>query len=256
MAEYIKPIEKIVGVVIEIEKNELKNFQRVIEALNSVCDSCTIELNEDNIRSRIMDASQVLMIDIYLPTTKYTKYVIEKPLKYGVDIIGLNKILKRIKADETLTIKIDTKIQLFVKGKTTREFTLSLLDAGDMPREPKIEYPCIIKANFSYNDILKDIELISDKATIKITPTQTLFESYGDTSTASIEIPETMLLNKETKEDADSTYSMEYLKKCFTDEKNTITTIKIKTDAPLCVEYFIGENIEVTYYLAPRIEST
>jgi len=238
--------------------SNVKSFKSSIEAIASLVDEGTIMVNETGISVKAMDPSQIAMVDLSMPAKMFEEYKVDKDKEqnFGVNFLELSKIVKRLKPEDKIEMRFDSKLKITFIGKTTRKFDLNFLEASPQPKAPKIEYPSEIKIGSSViQDVIKDIELVSSKMTIKITKEEVSMLSEGDMSSAAIKISEDNLMSKETKEDSIATFSLEYLKNLFSAaDAQTIVSIKLKTDAPLCVNYTIGD-ANVVYYLAPRIES-
>lgn len=237
--------------------SNVKSFKSSIEAIAFLIDEGTVVLNDAGISVRAMDPSQIAMVDVFMPAKMFEEYKTDKEQNVGINFSELSKVVKRVKSEDKIEMKLDSKLTVTFIGKTTRKFDLGLLEPSPQPREPKIEYSSEIKIGSSLiQDVIKDIELVSNKVTIKISKDEVSMISEGDTSSAAIKISDENLMSKEAKEDSTTTFSLDYLKNLFSAaDSQTIVSLKLKTDAPLRVDYSIGD-ANVTYYLAPRIESS
>ena len=80
-------------------------------------------------------------------------------------------------------------------------------------------------------------------------------KSDGDTGSVDIEFPNDKLLSASISSPARAVFSLDYLNNILkAAEIPSVVMMNLRTDAPLKVEYSIGDG-RVVYYLAPRIET-
>jgi len=77
----------------------------------------------------------------------------------------------------------------------------------------------------------------------------------GDTGSVDIKLAEANVLSMNIKQKARAVFSLDHLNNILKSaEIPSVVSISLRQDAPLKVEYAIGDG-RVLYYLAPRIES-
>ena len=185
-------------------------------------------------------------------------------LRFGIslNLDDLSKITSRYRPGETLMLKLDdtnSRLVLTFKGQHTRRFNLPLLDLGGAePKEPSIDFDSTIKINGSVlKEGLKDAGLVSSHVILNATADGFVIESTGDKGHVIIETKkgDDILLEHTVNTDSKSMYPLEYMNDLLkATESGAAVSIEMKSDAPLRVQYPIGQ-ATVTYYLAPRIEN-
>lgn len=237
--------------------SKVKELKRAIESISVLVDEGTLNISSNGIDVKAIDPSQIAMGILNVPKTVFEEYDLEgdKNLVIGMNFLELSKLMKRTRPDDTLELKIDKKVEIAFKGKTTRIYELGILETSAPSREPKIETVDTIKiAGNLFADHVKDIEMVSSKIAIEINEKGVLLSAEGDVSEVRIEISDENLIEKDVKENARATFSIEYLKNLIAAvDADTIISLKLKTDSPMVIDYGIGDG-SIKYYLAPRIE--
>ena len=236
--------------------NDTKSWRSSIEAIAALIDEGTFHIDSSGLKLRAMDPSQIALVDFEIPAKAFEKFKCDKPTTLGVDFGELSKITRRSKPEDKIELSLDTRLKMVFKGETKREFTISIIDTtANAPKEPKIEFTGEIKITPNLiKEALKDAELISNHVALKLEKGFSI-KSDGDTGSVEIDFPEDKLLSLNVKSPARSVISLEYLNNILkAAEIPSVVIISLKNDAPLKVEYSIGDG-RVIYYLAPRIET-
>jgi len=236
--------------------NDTKSWRSSIEAIAALIDEGTFQIDSSGLKLRAMDPSQIALVDFELPAKAFEKFKCEKPMTLGVDFTELSKITRRSKPEDKIDLYIDSRLKMVFRGETRREFTVALIEStSNPPKEPKIEFTSEVKITPNMiKDALKDAELISNHVSLRLEKGFSI-KSDGDTGSVDIEFPEDRLLSLNVKAPSRSMFSLEYLNNILkAAEIPSVVVISLKSDAPLKVEYSIGDG-RVIYYLAPRIET-
>jgi proliferating cell nuclear antigen len=125
-----------------------------------------------------------------------------------------------------------------------------------LPKEPNVDFTAEIKISATVlKEALKDAELVSNHVAMMTDDGHFIITSQGDTGSAEIKFKKENLMDMKVKDKARSLFSLDQLNNLLkASDQGSIVTLKIKSDAPLRLEYSIGDG-RVVYYLAPRIES-
>lgn len=237
--------------------SKVKDLKRIIEAVSVLVDEGALNISPDGIEVKVIDPSQIAMGILNIPKSMFEEYVLEgdNDMVAGVNFLELSKLMKRARSDDTIELKIDNKVGVKFIGKTTRNYELGVLETSSPSREPKIDTTAEIKiAGNLFTDHVKDIEMVSSKIVIEIDSKGVMLSGEGDISEVNIEVSDENLIDKNVKEDAKATFSIEYLKNLIAAvDADTIIAIQLKTDSPMIMKYNIGD-ASIKYYLAPRIE--
>lgn len=235
---------------------DTNTWKRSIDAIAVLIDEGTIEVTDDGLKVRAMDPSQIAMVDFEMPKSAYDEYKIKDNVNVGVDFSELSKITKRAKPEDKIEISLDSRLKLVFRGKTTRTFNIPIIESSsEPPKKPEIEFSAVSKLGANtLKDALTDAELVSNHAALKMNGGFSV-RAEGDIGSANIEFSKDMILSLDVKEESRSVFSIEMLNNLLkAADSTTVVSVNLKSDAPLMVEYGIGEG-HVVYFLAPRIES-
>jgi len=236
--------------------SDTKSFRNSIDAVSALIDEGTLQITKEGLKLRAMDPSQIALVDLDLPAKAFEKYEVSEPTNIGIDFLELSKITKRSKPEDKIELALDSRLKIVFKGKTKREFNVAIIEASSSPpKEPSIEYTSEVKiAPDTVKEALKDAELVSNHVALSLDKSFSI-KSDGDTGSVGIDFPEDSVLAVDIKEKARSVFSLEHLNNILkAAESPAVAILKLRSDAPLRVEYAVGEG-RVIYYLAPRIES-
>lgn len=246
----------------ELKVENARMFKECIDALVTLIDEGEFDILKDGIKLRAMDPSQIAMVDFVMPKSAFAKYDVPSDTKIGLNLDDLSKITSRVRPGESLTLKLDktgSRLELIFKGKSTRRFNLPLLDiSSQAPKEPNIDFDAKIRMNGStLKEGLKDASLVSSHVILKTNSAGFDISAKGDKGEVLIESKkdEDSVVEHTVNKESRAMFPLEYLNDLLkATESGAIVTFDLKTDAPLKLQYPIGE-ATVTYYLAPRIES-
>ncbi len=243
----------------EIIFKSAKGFQKCISAISALIDEGEFFLSQDGLKLRAMDPSQIAMVDFLYPRNAFESASSDEE-KFGVNMSDFEKIMKRAKPDEKLILKAkEGELIITFKGKTTRKFTLPLMDLGGaLPREPKIPFDATVKVYADFiKESLKDASLVSSHVILQATKDAFYIEAKGDKGEVNIvaEKKQDVIAELDVKDTARAMFPLGYLNDLVSPaDSSTIIDVYLKTDAPLKIAYKI-EDGEVSYYVAPRIEA-
>ncbi|MDD5112076.1 MAG: proliferating cell nuclear antigen (pcna) [Candidatus Altiarchaeota archaeon] len=237
--------------------NDTRSWSNSIDAIAALIDEGSFVIDESGIKLRAMDPSQIALVDFILPAKGFEKFEVSKTVSIGVDLLELSKITKRSKPEDKIELSFDgSRLRMVFRGDTTRIFSLSVMEAAsNPPREPKIEFSADIKITPAIiKDALKDAELVSNHVALSAEGGLAI-RADGDTGSVDIALKEDKLLSVNIKSPARAVFSLDHLNNILKEaEAPSVVSLSLKNDAPLRVEYAIGD-ARVVYYLAPRIES-
>ncbi|MEM3399840.1 MAG: proliferating cell nuclear antigen (pcna) [Candidatus Micrarchaeia archaeon] len=244
----------------EIHVKNARFWRNCVEAIMSLIDEGVFFVKEDGISLSAMDPSQIAMVSFYAPKSAFENYAIDGPMRIGVSIENLGKILARARDTERLVMKADgNKLTLeFFEGNSKRSFTLPLLDvAEELRREPKFEHDASVTIKGSaLKKILGDAIVVSSHIMLSVTEKALVVDAGGDNADFRVETEKGSESVPEIKAraSAKATFPLQYLndmvKAC---PDNELAVLHLSTNKPLKVEYGM-DGARLVYYLAPRIE--
>ena len=89
----------------EIVFDGAKEFADLIATASNLIDEAAFKVTEEGISMRAMDPSRVVLIDLNLPETVFSKYDVEEAETIGINMDHFKKILKRGKGKDTLILR-------------------------------------------------------------------------------------------------------------------------------------------------------
>ena len=236
---------------------DAKAWKNSIEAVAALIEEGTLQIDEKGIKLRAMDLSQIALVDLELPASVFEQFKVEKPVNLGVDFTELSKILKRSRTEDRIELSMDTRFKMVFKGETTRSFSLAIIESTTTPpKEPKIEYTAEVKIiGNMLKEAFKDAELVSNHVALKLSTDGFNIKADGDSGSVDIKLEKDKLMSINAKQESKAVFALDQLNNLLkAADAQSIISIKIRTDAPIRIEYAIGDG-RVIYYLAPRIES-
>lgn len=224
-------------------------FRICIEAAGRLLDEGRLSFSTEGMRIREMDTSQIAMVDVSLPRGGFVSYPlsIEAPASFGVNL----KLLRQFIAKAQGTLKLSFNGGRLHIKYGQKVFTMPLLEVQGTAQKPPsvdglVESTAPIGSFFGW---IKDIETVASHASFESVGNEIWLKGRGDGGEASIQTPlkgENIL----------ATFQISFINK-FNMGGSGDVSIYLKTSAPLKMQYKFGPSmgsIEVTYWLAPRIE--
>ena len=153
---------------------DASNFKRCVDAIAVLIDEAEFQVDKEKFSLKATDPSQISMVDFELPASAFKEYLIDAPLRLGLDLDYFSQVMSRAKGKEELCLELDQKNSRLIvtfRGSSTRRFSVPLLDltSNELPN-PKIEFDARIKLKAEIlQDSLKDAALISTHFTIGVT---------------------------------------------------------------------------------------
>ena len=251
----------------EIGIDDVKKWKQSIDAIMNLVKEGGFEIDENGIRLRAMDPSQIAMVLFTMKKESFSKFDVKEKVKMGVNIETFSKFLSRVSAKEKMTIKQDGGMLNIALdgGKIKRNFKLPLIDVPSGPaKDLKIDYTSKIKIKGgAFKETMKDAALVSPHVLLVADDNKFRIEATGEGGEVIDEYTKgEELLEMNTKRMTSAVFSQEYLDDiiagCDDDGELHISlgapTPEDPRPKPLCVEYKIGD-ANLLFYLAPRIET-
>lgn len=245
---------------------DAKLLRDYVATIGVLLDEATFKVEKDGFKLRDMDRSHVAMIDFAVPPTFFDgAYEVSENTRFCVSIPQLHKFLLRAGKDESVELNFDDKTgKLYVKiasNNKERAFNLPALEASeDCPPTPNLSFNVqATVATGSLSQAAEDAQLVSD--TVKMTADQDkiALNATGDTMNADMELVKGTpnLLDLAVKEKSQSVYSLLYLASILKAAALTseLATFEFSTDMPLKIDFRQPGDVNLTFFLAPRIET-
>ena len=240
------------------------------DSISVICELVTdakFKIDNEKLELIAMDPANVAMVAFQILSSAFTEYKIEKPIEICVNLDSLKQILRRSKPSDHLIIELDeekNKLNIKIKGDSTRTFSLGLIDLGEKQHKvPKLSFPLNINTStYIFDEAIEDMSIFADSVIFNVIKEKFIIESESRINNAKVEI----LSDGETKiewvknpdspveENAKSKYSVEYLKKISKGSKLADNVlIQFGNDYPLRVEFKAKDKLDLVFILAPRV---
>ncbi|MEW6294851.1 MAG: proliferating cell nuclear antigen (pcna) [Candidatus Diapherotrites archaeon] len=239
-------------------------FKRAIDAISVLIDEAEFIITKEGLSLKATDPSQISMVDFKMEKKAFKEYNVEKDTKIGLDLDYLSQVMSRCKANDELTMNIDetnSRLELIFKSDSTRRFSVPLIDISttELP-SPKIEFDAEVKVIAGLiQDGLKDSSLVSTHVTLGVTGKKFFIKatsSKGEAHNEIISAEDKGLKELKAKKECYAMFPLDYLQDMLKGaSSDTTVELHLKSNAPVKISYPISK-AEITYFLAPRIETS
>ncbi len=238
-------------------------LKNTIPIISEIIDEGVFKVDQNGISLLSPDRAMVAVVDLKILSTAFDEYSATKEEYLGLNLANFAAVLKRIKSGDKLIMEVpekDNRLRLTIKGNGIRTFEVPLLDI-------KTEKPPIDKLNFTgklelesniVEEGISDAEIIGDS--IFFEANGDIFRMYarGDISSAELEISkkDKGVLDLKAEGSIKSQYPLEYLRKMIKAGKISQQMIlEFGTDYPVRMGFKSVDKMELSFVLAPRVES-
>jgi proliferating cell nuclear antigen len=240
---------------------EAPALKAAIDSIVSLVEEGQFEVKQDGLHLRAMDPSQISMVSFTMPKSAFVEYSITEERKIGIDIGQLSNVLARGKRGEKAELSLEDGrlVVKFYAEKKKRMFKIPLIEIGEgLSREPKIDYTSYVKINAdALKETLKDAKLVSSHVKLLMDNSAFFVEVRGENGDVKEEFEAGggEVSEIKTVKGARATFPLQYLEDMVkATSSNSVVTLNLETDRPMKLQYEV-EGANVTYYLAPRIET-
>ncbi|MFH1500520.1 MAG: proliferating cell nuclear antigen (pcna) [archaeon] len=226
----------------------------VISIISELVTEVRIKVNRAGLSIIAIDPANVALVSFKLPAAFFSQLEAEEEV-LGVSLESLRSVLKRCYADSTLVLKReDNTLQVEIHDKIKRVFSLALIEIeSEEKTEPSLEFTSKIEmASLDFLEAIEDCSVVADSCSFSVNNEKFTMEGRGLNSAKSEFSSDEV---KITGDNATSKYSLEYLQK-FVKACKIMDRVYVNfsDDYPLRLE-FKRENLELTFVLAPRVET-
>lgn len=234
-------------------------LKEVVDVVSTLVDEAKFTVTKKGIEVKVVDPAHVAMIDLSLSKGGFEEFK-ASDVELGVDIDKTKEVLRLAKPGDMIYLEHDEDRNrlIFKVGNITRR--MSLVDTSGMsdPKVPNLNLP--VKVVVKTEEIRQGIrasESVSDHIALVANADGFEMISEGDTDSVNLKLGKDLLEELECKEDTRSLFPLDYFSNIIkTLATASIITMHMGSDYPVKIEFSIAnEKGEVTYLLAPRIES-
>jgi proliferating cell nuclear antigen len=241
---------------------EAGSLQDAIDPVHAVVDECRIHLCDNGLVIRAVDPANVAMVDESVGADAFSSYETDCGV-IGVGLEQLNEVIGIADDDDTLVqFDLDPEVRKLEMQVGSVEYTLALIDPDAIRSEPEIpdlDLPAELSLDSGeFKRGIRAADMVSDHIQFEVDARDELFvtSAEGDTDDVNLELGGDDLEDVEWGR-AKSLFSLDYLKDLRKPiPKQTTINMRLGEEFPLKLSFAMAdEAIDVTYMLAPRIQS-
>jgi len=243
-------------------------------AYEIVKDEAAFRISNDGIFMNAMDPANVSMIILRILRPAFETYKLDSETTIGVDMDKLFQVLRQADSSDSVTLKLDDEtagkkgaantLKIIFKGRSRRTFSVPLMDVPVEGRPvPTLNFEAKVVMNAAaLAQGVSDAEIISDAVALTIPQDAKEFvmEAKGSLGhfemRASKEDENTPVKEIDAHKPCRAVYAVDYLKKMIKASKiNDDVIIQFRTDFPLRLDYAKTDVMQLSFILAPRVET-
>jgi proliferating cell nuclear antigen len=233
-------------------------LSKIIDIISELIMEVRIKIDDTGISISAMDPANVSMVGFKILRRAFSQFETDKQI-LGINLEDFKRILKRCGAGSNLVLeKTDGSLQIQIQDRIRRNFNLNLIDiesedidfsskVSNMDFSSKVELSSI-----DFIDSIEDCSVVSDACSFIIEDGRFIIEAKGINSARA------EFTGDEAKIEAEnckSRYSLEYLSKFLKGAKlSDKVLLNFSEDHPLKMDLNSGD-IELSFVLAPRVET-
>jgi len=241
---------------------EPKYFKDSISIISELVNEARFKITKNAMELVAMDPANVAMVVFKLLSSTFVEYEVAKEMDIGVNLVDLKQVMRRAKANDTVSLEVtsDNRIQIKFKGANTRTFSLPIIELEEKEQKvPDLNFPITITTTSSnLAEAIEDVDIVAESVSFVAESAKLVVMAEGDMSKADIEIKkdEDTKIKSETQDKVKAKYSIEYLKKMIAGAKITDTVqIQFNKDYPLKLDFKEVDRVMLSFILAPRVEN-
>ncbi|MCI4456318.1 MAG: DNA polymerase sliding clamp [Sulfolobus sp.] len=232
----------------------------IFKTLNEFIPEVTLDFTEEGLKISGIDASKVVLINVFLPKSYFDEYDVNGEEKVGVNLEDLADLLSGVTKNDSLTFSGEgSMLTIEIEGEYYRKFAIPMLqvESVELP-QTDLEFPFRAKLiTPTFTEIISGFEdLGADAVRFKSNGGKLTLTAYSDVVESTIELSTDNggLLEAEGS-DAESVYGLEYLANT-TRLKRASGSMEIRfgTQLPLKLRYEMPQGGYNDFYIAPRAE--
>ena len=255
-----------------LKAKSVETLKQLVSVINVLADEVPLELNENGIHVRVMDPSRVAMIDAAWPKTIFEEYNCLAPIRVGVNLGELMKLLRRGSKNDSVDLDWSSetaKFKVSIKNTSgnnasSRNFMLPSLNADeDQVPEPKLSFNAKAKMVAStFQQVMNDADIVSDHVRLEVKADQMQVIGQGDLMAATITLSkEQGLLELESTNEVQATYSNAFIGSIVKAvPPDSLLMLELSTDMPIKLSVMgvldtQNTDTHIIFFIAPRIET-
>lgn len=233
-----------------------------IAIISELVTEARFNVTADGMTLIAMDPANVAMVVFKLLSSSFVEYDLGKNVDLALNLNNLKQVLRRVNTSDMLTLELEdeSKLKITVAGKTTRRFSLPIIELDEREQKvPNLKFPYTVIMNAeTLVEAVEDAGVVADSLSFIGDSGKVIIAAQGDLSKVEIEMKsgDDIEITSETEDKVRSKYSIEYLRKMVNGAKlSEKVKIQLSKDYPLRMEFVEKDKIQLSFVLAPRVEN-
>jgi proliferating cell nuclear antigen PCNA len=254
------------------DKHKKALFTYLFQTLKHCTNTVNVHFNSNHIHIQGLDASHICMFNVNIQQSWFDTYTVLNPAHISFDTHTFHTIISSCQDSNNIYIRYDETIDsdyLHIdllspvnSNASIREFNKYFkLPLSDYEYEymntPKIEYDAEFAINSkSICEIISQMMIFGSDINVKCSEEQIHLITNGITGDMMVNIPIDDLSAYSVVEGdiIDLKYSLSSIHKmCLTNKLSSEIMFYISNDYPMKIEYDLGNNSNLVFYVAPKI---
>jgi proliferating cell nuclear antigen len=235
-----------------------------IAALRTIVDEAKLRFDDDGFQSRAVDAANVAMADVAISDAAFKRLNVgDDETTLGINLETFADVLGMAESDDDLIARLNAetrKLELSFPN-TGLEYTCALIDPDAIRQEPDIPDLDLggefVVPGRAIDRGLSAADLVSDHIRLTGVDDGTLrLSADGDTDTVDLAIDDTLIDGELTSDDqTESIFSLDYLNDITRPiGSDSPVTVDLGSEMPVKLHFGMGDDINVSAMIAPRIQ--
>lgn len=252
-----------------VNKEKIDMFIALFQLLKGCTSAVTLRFDSNKLYIQGMDKAHVCLFDITIYANWFDKYENEDAVEVAVDCNCINAIISRIQDGNILELYYDAEdpdklnINLIndenVKGDYNRYFKIPLIDLeSELLEVPNVDYDAELTINCKkLIDLTSQLIIFGDALNIKCSEELLELSANGDMGEmkVNIDIDDLKEFAICEGEVINLSYSLNYVHKmCLTNKLVANVELSISGSYPMRIKYDLGNESNVMFYLAPKVQ--
>ncbi|MEM4595783.1 MAG: DNA polymerase sliding clamp [Desulfurococcaceae archaeon] len=236
---------------------EAKLFKEIVEAIGNIAEEVALNLTPEGLKLSAFDVDQSSLFMVNFPPEMFIEYDVGEPVKIGVSVSNLKKILKHIKKGENLVIEPEGDYVKFTIGAGAVATSMYRFRNLDVPVQEisELELNFTVTAKLmaqALKRVIEDIEATGGNTEFSADENALVIRAVGaGRLEAKFTKGSLALISFELQEPAKATYDTAKLVNILAAAKVSDTvTIQFANKMPLKAEFIVGPG-KIVYLLAP-----
>lgn len=223
----------------------------IVNILSEIVIEINFKVNKEGMNLTAIDPANVLFISLNLSKNNFLEMEVDNEI-LGINLDIFKSILGRAKGEPIELIKEENKLIMKILNKS-KEFELSLFNVeSEEKKMPNLDFTGKIEINSSdLSEYIEDCSIVADSCSFISNGELFIINAHGDLNSFNSELTDEIKIEGI----GNSKFSLEYLNKIIKASKLTDKIIlNLGKDYPLKMD-FINDNLNLSFILAPRVET-